>query len=145
MQGCQPPRLQVISGVVEPKFSRTQLMEHQSSGGGYSWEFFVGVCRPVLQILTRFQTRTLKPIPVFRPGLWTEIMSSLLRLEHKHKNYSNPFRICIFLFLSFFLIWNWNDKYNYTLRSSLENLARFQTKLAQKPYPVGWHIPIWLI
>ena len=25
--------------------------------GGYSWEFLVGVCRPVLQILTRFQTK----------------------------------------------------------------------------------------
>ena len=24
---------------------------------GYSWEFLVGVCRPVLQILTRFQTK----------------------------------------------------------------------------------------
>ena len=28
-------------------------------------------------------------------------MLSLLRLERKHKNYSNPFRIRIFLFLSF--------------------------------------------
>ena len=26
-------------------------------GGGYSWEFLVGVCRPVLQILTLFQTK----------------------------------------------------------------------------------------
>ena len=26
-------------------------------GGGYSWEFLVGVCRPVPQILTRFQTK----------------------------------------------------------------------------------------
>ena len=25
--------------------------------GGYSWEFLVGVCRPVPQILTRFQTK----------------------------------------------------------------------------------------
>ena len=25
--------------------------------GGYSWEFLVGVCRPVLQILTRLQTK----------------------------------------------------------------------------------------
>ena len=24
---------------------------------GYSWEFLVGVCRPVLQILTLFQTK----------------------------------------------------------------------------------------
>ena len=52
-----------------------------SGGGGYSWEFLVRVCRPVLQILApdfrpknvifhnRFQTRTLKSIPVFRPGV----------------------------------------------------------------------------
>ena len=25
--------------------------------GGYSWEFLVGVCRPVLEILTLFQTK----------------------------------------------------------------------------------------
>ena len=42
-------------------------------GGGYSWEFFGGVCRPMLQILprsrtkdvifhTHFQTRSLKSI-----------------------------------------------------------------------------------
>ena len=47
--------------------------------GGDSWEFLVGVCRPV-QILTffrlknvifhtRFQTRRLQSIPVFKPGL----------------------------------------------------------------------------
>ena len=49
-------------------------------GGGYSWEFLVGVSRPVLQILTlfqtknvifhtRFQTWLLKSIPILRPGL----------------------------------------------------------------------------
>ena len=41
-------------------------------------------------------------------------------------------------------------------RSSLKNYTRFQTKMgkvfnrfqtkmAQKPYPLGWHIPKWLI
>ena len=33
--------------------------------------------------------------------------------------------------LSFLLIWNWNDKYVHTLRSSLENNTRFQTKCAK--------------
>ena len=45
--------------------------------------------------------------PVFRPDLQNpypiseeaEIMSSLLRLEGRQKNSSNPFRIRIFLFL----------------------------------------------
>ena len=63
-------------------------------GGGYSWEFLVGLYRPILQILTlfqtknvlfhtRFQIRPLKSIPVFRPVLQAEIMSSLLRIERK--------------------------------------------------------------
>ena len=49
-------------------------------GGGYSWEFLVGVCRLVLEILSLFQTKNvifhirfktwpLKARPVFRPGL----------------------------------------------------------------------------
>ena len=36
-------------------------------GGRYSWEFSLGVCRPVLQILTRFQIRSYtprKPYPI---------------------------------------------------------------------------------
>ena len=57
-------------------------------------------------------------------------------------------------FLSFLLIWNWNDKYVHRLRSSLKNhtrfqtkmakvSARFQTKTAQQPYPLRrGHIPI---
>ena len=50
---------------------------------------------------TRFQARTLKSILVFRPGLKAKIILSLLRLERKHKNYANQFRIRIFLFLSY--------------------------------------------
>ena len=51
---------------------------------------------------TRFQTRPIKSIPVFRPGLRAEVMLSLLKLERKQKkNSSKPFRIRIFL--SFFL------------------------------------------
>ena len=48
--------------------------------GGYSWEFLVGLCRPILQIMTlfqtknvishtRFQIRPIKSIQVFIPGL----------------------------------------------------------------------------
>ena len=38
-------------------------------GGVYSWDFVVGVCRPVLLILTLFQTETLSfSTLVFRPG-----------------------------------------------------------------------------
>ena len=38
--------------------SHRNLLATLSPGGrGYPWEFLVGVCRPVLQILTVFQTR----------------------------------------------------------------------------------------
>ena len=41
----------------------------QLGGGGYFWEFLVaGLCRPVLQILTLFQTRKMSfSTPVIRP------------------------------------------------------------------------------
>ena len=42
------------------------------------------------------------------------------------KNYSNPFRIRIFLFPSY-LIWNWNDKYVHTL-----------PQFPRKPYPIPY-------
>ena len=34
-----------------------QSQQTESRPGGYSWEFLVGVCRPVPQILTLFQTK----------------------------------------------------------------------------------------
>ena len=77
---------------------------------------------------TRFQTRPLKSILFFRPCLYAEIMSWLLRSEHKQKIYSNTFRIRIFLFLSFsFGI----DTINTFIRSrcSLENHTRSQRKI----------------
>ena len=74
---------------------------------------------------TRFQTRPLKSIPVFRPGLQVEIMLSLLRLEREQNNSSNSFLIRIFFFLSFLLIWNSNDKDVCTL-----------PQFPQKPYPI---------
>ena len=45
---------------------------------------------------TRFQTRPLKSIPVFRLGLLAEIISSLLKLERKQNNSSYAFRIRIY-------------------------------------------------
>ena len=80
----------------------------------------------------------------YHMGSWL----SLLRLERKQKNYSSISNSHISL--SFLLIWNWNDRYVHTLRSSLENHTRFQTKMgkvytlfqiktAQKHYPIlGW-------
>ena len=114
-----------------------------------SWPDF----RPKNVIIhTRFQTRSLKSIPVFRPGLKAEIMLSLLRLEHKQKSSSKPFRIRIFLFLSYSFGIETINRFIHS-GSSLENNTRFQTKMdkvythfqtktARKPYPMGRHIPI---
>ena len=79
-------------------------------------------------------------------------MLSLIRLECKQKNSSKAFRIRIFFFLS----WGIEKiKTFIQFRSSLKNHTRFQTKMgklytrfqpktAQKPYPMGRHIPIQL-
>ena len=78
----------------------------------YSWEFLPDVCRLVPKILTLFQTKKcyfstrsqtwpLKSIPVFRPGLWANFLSSLLRLDGKPKKSSNAIRSRIFLFRSY--------------------------------------------
>ena len=67
-------------------------------GGGYSWEFLIGVCCPVLQILTQFQTQKCNFLHPFSDQT-SKIHTRLLRLECKQKNSSNPFRIRIFLFL----------------------------------------------
>ena len=61
-------------------------------------------------------------------------MSSILGLERKQKNYSNPFRILTFLFLSYsFGIETINTFIDS--RSSLKNHTRFQTKMG-KVWPV---------
>ena len=75
---------------------------------------------------TRFQTRPLKSIPVFRPGLQAEILLSLLRLERKQKKSSNTFRIRKFLFLSYSIGIETINTFILS-RSSLKNHTRFQT------------------
>ena len=71
----------------------------------------------------------------------------LPRLERKNKKIIQSISN-LHISLSFLLIWNWNDKYVHTLRSSLENHTRFQTKMgkvytrfqtktALKPYLIG--------
>ena len=84
-----------------------------------------------------FQTRTLKSIPVLRPGLfWQKLCYHYLDQRANKKN-SNPFGIRIFLFLSFsFGIETINTQ---TLRSSLETHTRFQTKTGQKPTSLCKH------
>ena len=130
------------------------VWENVPKSGGYSSGFLLGVCRPVLQILTRFQTKkcyfshpfsdqTSKNY-TFQTHLQVEIMLSFFRLERKQTNSSNPFRVRIFLFLSYSFGIETINAFIHSC-SSLENHARFQTKTMQEPYPMGRHIPIQLI
>ena len=107
---------------------------------------------------TRFQTWSLKFIPVFRPGLWHNLASHQCRSQELSKftrkfSSNDIFWILLFLYFSFGV-----EKINTFIRSSgsLENHTRFntitvkiytrsQTKTAQKPYPLGRHMPISLI
>ena len=98
--------------------------------GGYSWEFVVGVCHPVLQILapfpdqkvvffhTRFQTWPLKSIPVLIPGLSrnyviiTEIRTPAKRILKIYLD---------FAYYSFFLIHQFGIETTNTFMHFLEN------------------------
>ena len=104
--------------------------------GNSLWE----CAAPVLQILTlfqtkrnvifhtRFQIRPLKSIPVFRPVLQAEIMSSLLRIELKQKISSNAFR---FSHINLFLSYSFGITTFIRSRGSLENHTRFRTNMGK--------------
>ena len=59
----------------------------------YSWEFLVGVCRPVLKVLTLFQTQKmsfstpLKSIFVFRPGGSDKTQHACLQRQKLYHHY----------------------------------------------------------
>ena len=138
----------------------------QRKPGGYSWEFLVGVCRRVLQILPRIQTKNYNyphPFSDQTSKIHTRFQTwplgrnyfIITQIRAQTQKSSNLFGIRIFLFLSysFGIV---TIKMFIHSRSSLENPTRFQTKMgkvytrfqtktAQKPYPMGRHIPIWFI
>ena len=100
------------------------------SSGRYSWEFAVGVCRPVLQILTLFQTKKLSfSTTVFSPALYNPFpfsdlayagRLSLLRLERKQNRFLKSH--LEFAYYPFFLI---------HLELKRKNVHAFP----RKPYP----------
>ena len=113
-------------------FTTTQAVKNASpdptpgGGGRQSWEFLLALCRPILQILTLFQTKiVIFPFSDFRP----EIMSSLLRLERKQKDFlKSIFEFALSLFLSYSFGVEKPNMFIHS-RSSLENYTRFQTKM----------------
>ena len=107
-------------------FSRNSCISKVSlSPGGYSQEFLVGVCHPVLQLLSLFQTKKCHFPNPFSDLAFAKIMLSLLRFQRKQKklfkSISNSH-----ISLSFLLIWNKNDKYVYTV-----------PQFPRKPYPIS--------
>ena len=118
---------------------------------GYSWECLVRVCRLVLQILTLFQTKKCHFQPVFSP--WPLRNDVVITYINKSSNIIKDFLKSISssrISLSFLLLLINTFVHS---RSFLENHIQFQTKMgqvythfqtktAQKPYPLGRHIPI---
>ena len=96
-----------VSRCLNSLFSRCPACLVPGGGGGAlnSWEFWVGVCRPVPLILTRFQTKQYNFPHSFSDYTFKIHIrfQTWLRLKRKQKNYSNPFlnRIFLFLFYSF--------------------------------------------
>ena len=102
-----------------------------------SWPYFRRDLKNVI-FYTRFQTWSLRN------------HSSLLRLDQQQKRYLTACKQTLFYF-SFHYFSFGIETINAFIpsRSSLENHTRFQTcfqtKTVQKPFPLGWHIRIWLI
>ena len=79
-----------------------QLLFPGGGGGGFSSEFLVGMCCPVLQILTRFQTKKSNfPHPFSDLAFRHKLCYHYVAVGAQTKNYSNPFQIRFFVFLSY--------------------------------------------
>ena len=103
---------------------------------------------------TRFQIWPLKSIPVFRPG-------GDHKTQHKHWHETVTMSSSAtkrflkihfeFAYYTFFLIQLefWNDEHIVNHNRFQTKMSKvctlFQTKTEQKPYPMGRHIPIWLL
>ena len=115
---------------------------------------------------TRFQTWPLKPMPVFRPGSGHETQHHMFTYKRNYviiaeiKTATKRFLKLHFefayytSFLSHFgiettntLIHNRSTFVNHTrFQTKMGKVyTRFQTKTAQKPYPLGRQISLWLI
>ena len=92
-------------------------------GGGYAWEFLVGVCHPVLHILTLFQTKKChfpRPFSDQTSQIHTRFQTWPLAGNYviitKIREQTKKFFKCIsnsHSFILYLLIWNWNGKYKY--------------------------------
>ena len=115
----------------------------------------MGLCRPILQIQTLFQTKNCHFSCLFSDLAYECLvkaiaLSCVLQTEIMLKNSHNSF---FFFFFHSFGIETINTFLHS--RSSLENHTRFQTKMSKvytrfqskkrkNPTPLGWHIPLSL-
>ena len=100
-----------------------------NSRGGYSWEFLLGVCRPVIQILTLFEIKKCHFYTRFQT--WPPRNDVIItQIGTSTKGHKSDFLICPFLFLSY----SFGIKRIHTFihsSGSLDNHTRFQTKMAK--------------
>ena len=110
--------------------------------GRYSWEFLVGVCRPVLQILTLFQTKkchfphpfsdkTSKNNAHFQTWPLCRNYVILTQIRAQTKNSLNVFRIGIFLFRSYSFRIQTINTFNYAPVVSLKTVPNFRPNWAK--------------
>ena len=80
-------------------------------------------------------------------------MLSLFRLERKQKNYSHPFRIRIFLFVSFSFGTETVNTFIHSVVPATQIIPDSRPKWAKfipvfrpkrRKNPTRWHIPVWL-
>ena len=107
----------------------------------------MGVCRPVLQMLTLFQTKKCYFSHLFSDLVFKKWCHHYLDYNSNKKNFLKPIRIGIFLFLSYSFGTETINTFVHS-RSALENhtrfhtktgkdCIRFETKTAQKPFGVA--------
>ena len=101
------------------------------------WDFLEEVYRPVLQILTLFQTKKMSFFtPVFRPDLqnpYPLLDLASKKLCHHYLDWNtktNDFLIRTFLFLSYSFGIEKINTFKHS-RCNLENHTRFQTKICK--------------
>ena len=120
-------------------------------GVSYSLYFWVGVCRPVLKILTLFQTKiydfpytisdlTLKMYTLFQT-LWCVANSATLNGFTAYGTYVTPQTMFVFFFFAINVYGNTRYSKTGIPDQNGKIYTLFQTKNAKKWYPLGRHIP----
>ena len=139
---------------------------------GYSWKCLLGVCRPVLRILTLFQTKKCHfphPFSDLASKIYTRFQTRRShKTQHKHWHETEIMSLSAtkrflkihfeFAYYTFFLIQLefWNDEHidtppqflrkPYPIPDQNEQSAySFSDQNRAKTLPDGRHIPIWLL